>query len=109
MSRTFRDARAWLLRATGLDGGFGRPGSGDAWLLLGLAAVLIALGVWCRTVGFGFPPTFLFDEHHFVENARNYLNHAADWNDHPPLGKLFIAASIRVLRGSRRTPGASPP
>ena len=66
-------------------------------MLLGLAGVLIALGVWCRTVGFGFPSTFLFDEHHFVENARNYLNQAADWNDHPPLGKLFIAASIRAF------------
>ncbi|MES1208567.1 MAG: glycosyltransferase family 39 protein [Pseudomonadota bacterium] len=97
MARPSRDPRAWLLRSTGLDGGFGRAGSHDAWLLLGLAAVLIALGLWCRTVGFGFPPTFLFDEHHFVENARNYLNQAPDWNDHPPLGKLFIAASIRVF------------
>ena len=97
MSRTFRDARAWLLRATGLDAPFGKPGSADAWALLGLAAVLIALGIWCRTVGFGFPPTFLFDEHHFVENARNYLKHAPDWNDHPPLGKLLIAASIRAF------------
>jgi dolichyl-phosphate-mannose-protein mannosyltransferase len=48
-------------------------------------------------VGFGFPSTFLFDEHHFVENARNYLHGAPDWNDHPPLGKLFIAASIRAF------------
>jgi dolichyl-phosphate-mannose--protein O-mannosyl transferase len=56
--------------------------------------VLIGLGVFLRVHAFAFPQTFLFDEHHFVENARNYLRHQPDWNDHPPLGKLFIAASM---------------
>jgi dolichyl-phosphate-mannose--protein O-mannosyl transferase len=65
--------------------------------VLGIVAVLVAVGLWCRLVGFGFPSNFLFDEHHFVENARNYLQGVADWNDHPPLGKLFIAASIRAF------------
>lgn len=65
------------------------------WVLL--VAVLLALGAFLRVYAFDFPTSFLFDEHHFVENARNYLAHRADWNDHPPLGKLFIAASIRVF------------
>ncbi|HVV48192.1 MAG TPA: glycosyltransferase family 39 protein [Polyangia bacterium] len=61
-----------------------------------LALVLIVAGCALRLHAFRFPSTLLFDEVHFVENARNYLAGRADWNDHPPLGKLLIAASIRV-------------
>lgn len=57
----------------------------------------IALGIFLRSLSLGFPDTFLWDEHHFVENARNYLNGAADRNDHPPLGKLFIAGFMELL------------
>jgi len=64
--------------------------------LRALSAVLIALGAVLRVKNFELPPGFLFDEHHFVENARNYLAGRADWNDHPPLGKLFIAVAIRI-------------
>ena len=59
-----------------------------------VVCVLLASGVFLRLLNFGFPSTFLFDEHHFVENARNYLSGKPDWNDHPPLGKLIIALSI---------------
>ena len=58
-----------------------------------------------RLNAFGYPQSFQFDEHHFVENARNYLNHRADWNDHPPLGKLILAISIR-LGGDNSVSGA---
>jgi dolichyl-phosphate-mannose--protein O-mannosyl transferase len=58
---------------------------------------LFALGAYARLNAFGFPPSFQFDEHHFVENARNYLHHANDWNDHPPLGKLMMAWCMRTL------------
>ncbi len=64
--------------------------------LRALSAVLIALGAVLRVKNFDLPPGFLFDEHHFVENARNYLAGRPDWNDHPPLGKLFIAVAIRI-------------
>lgn len=65
---------------------------------LGVAcALLVTLGVLLRILGYAEPPTFTFDEHHFVENARNYLHGKNDWNDHPPLGKLLIAGGITLL------------
>lgn len=60
------------------------------------ALVTIALGIFARFWRLGFPAQFSFDEHHFVENARNYLHGKPDWNDHPPLGKLTMASSIEL-------------
>lgn len=62
-----------------------------------VAAVLLTCGVALRAVRLSFPGQMMFDELHFVENARNYLAGKPDWNDHPPLGKLILAASIRVF------------
>ena len=62
-----------------------------------LVAAMLLLGIVLRVHAFGYPDAFMFDEHHFVENARNYINNKADWNDHPPLGKLIIAQSIEML------------
>lgn len=59
--------------------------------------VLLVAGFALRLHDFSFPGHMTFDEHHFVENARNYLSGKHDWNDHPPLGKLFIALSIHVF------------
>lgn len=73
-----RDAR--LIRATQL-----------------LLAALIIGGVVARVYDFGYPNEFTWDEHHFVENARNLLEGRSDWNDHPPLGKLLIALGILAL------------
>lgn len=72
---------------------FAQWGSPRVVLLL----VLLAGGVAARFVNLQYPATLVFDEHHFVENARNYLAHRGDWNDHPPLGKLVLAASMRAL------------
>ncbi len=66
-----------------------------AWTAL--VGALFALGAWARVRHFAEPESFLFDEHHFVENARNYLAGRADWNDHPPLGKLVLALSIHMV------------
>lgn len=60
-------------------------------LFVWVALLVILAGLVARFWGLGFPARFSFDEHHFVENARNYLAGKADWNDHPPLGKLLIA------------------
>ncbi len=62
-----------------------------------VVAVLVLTGLLLRIHDFAFPGQFVFDEHHFVENARNYLSGRPDWNDHPPLGKLVIAFSIRIF------------
>ncbi|HEY5955429.1 MAG TPA: phospholipid carrier-dependent glycosyltransferase [Polyangiaceae bacterium] len=56
---------------------------------------LIAFGIYLRLNDFGYPPHLQFDEHHFVETARGYLKHQPDWNDHPPLGKLLLAAAMK--------------
>ncbi len=62
-----------------------------------IIGVLVLAGLALRLHDFSMPGTLLFDEFHFVENARNYLSGRADWNDHPPLGKLLIALSIRLF------------
>jgi dolichyl-phosphate-mannose--protein O-mannosyl transferase len=58
--------------------------------------------VWLRIQSLGFPAVFTWDEHHFVENARNYLAHRPDLNDHPPLGKLMIATALQALGDTSR-------
>ncbi len=62
-----------------------------------LLLTLIGAGLALRLHLFRFPSKFLFDEHHFVENARNYLQGRPDLNDHPPLGKLLIALSMQLF------------
>jgi dolichyl-phosphate-mannose-protein mannosyltransferase len=68
--------------------------------LLLACAIAVAFGVYLRVQQLGFPPTLSFDEHHFVENARNYLAGKPDWNDHPPLGKLLMAVSMSLIGDS---------
>ena len=68
--------------------------------VLALCVGLVALGVIWRLVDLDYPRTFSFDEHHFVRNARNYIGHLADWNDHPPLGKLVLVPGM-LLFGDR--------
>jgi dolichyl-phosphate-mannose--protein O-mannosyl transferase len=65
-----------------------------------LCVGLLCLGVIWRFVDLDYPRTFSFDEHHFVSNARNYIAHQADWNDHPPLGKLVLVPGM-LLWGDR--------
>lgn len=65
--------------------------------LFSLLILLCLVGVVLRFTGLEFPSGLTWDEHHFVKNARNYLRGEADWNDHPPLGKLAMALSISWL------------
>ncbi len=63
------------------------------------ASVLVALifaGAAARMQDLGYPHELGWDEHHFVENARNMLHGKSDWNDHPPLGKLLIAGGMLI-------------
>ena len=64
------------------------------YALSALCVGLLCLGFFWRLVGLDYPRTFSFDEHHFVSNARNYIDGRADWNDHPPLGKLVLVPGI---------------
>jgi dolichyl-phosphate-mannose--protein O-mannosyl transferase len=58
---------------------------------------MLCLGVIWRLIDLDYPRTFSFDEYHFVNNARNYIAHQADWNDHPPLGKLVLVPAMLVF------------
>jgi dolichyl-phosphate-mannose--protein O-mannosyl transferase len=62
-----------------------------------LCVGLLCLGIFWRFIDLDYPRTFSFDEHHFVSNARNYIAHRADWNDHPPLGKLVLVPAMLWL------------
>lgn len=66
-------------------------------VLLAACALLVVAGIGLRVQDLAFPAEFTFDERWFVRGARRYLAHQPDQNDHPPLGKLFIAASIALL------------
>jgi dolichyl-phosphate-mannose-protein mannosyltransferase len=90
LSRAARAFRHWLIPDD-------EPPSRVRTLVLLLCAVGIGLGVVWRFQGLHYPPTFSFDEHHFVQNARNYLRGLPDWNDHPPLGKLLMLPGMLLF------------
>lgn len=71
--------------------------AGSSRLWIGGAGACVLGGLWLRLYELWRPPFFAFDEHHFVENARNYLQRLPDFNDHPPLGKLLIALGISLF------------
>ena len=87
--RVARDPSTPLPRVSGSGPLSRRDGA-----LIVVSVALIALGVGLRVYHVAEPPGLAWDEHHFVTNAQNYLHHKADWNDHPPLGKLFITQCI---------------
>lgn len=68
----------------------------DAPLGIVLTA-MVALGLALRAHHLGVPDTLKWDEIHYVPTARSYLAHEYAWSDHPPLGKLIIALSIKLL------------
>ncbi|MBL8915398.1 MAG: phospholipid carrier-dependent glycosyltransferase [Archangium sp.] len=67
-----------------------------------LAAFLVVGGIAARLYAFTVPSGLIYDEHHFVSRARTYIAHQMDTNDHPPLGKLVIAASVSMLGDNAR-------
>ncbi len=69
----------------------------DSELTTVLVVGLIVAGVILRVQGVGAPPFFTFDEEPFATNARHYLVHAPDDNDHPPLGKLLQAVGLLLF------------
>lgn len=60
---------------------------------IALAGLLIAAGL-TRFWHLGRPSDIVFDEVHFVNQARHYLHGEPFLDPHPPLAKLLIAAGI---------------
>ncbi|HKD66442.1 MAG TPA: phospholipid carrier-dependent glycosyltransferase [Candidatus Binataceae bacterium] len=62
-----------------------------------IVVALLVVAVFLRFYRIGHPNEIVFDEVHFVGQARHYL-HAEDFLDpHPPLAKLLIALSIALF------------
>jgi len=85
----WRGVRSWLAR-TG-------SAVAEDWPLLFACVAMVSLGIFLRFWKLAHPSSMMFDEHHFVDNARNYLKTGADRNDHPPLGKLLIAVGMLLF------------
>jgi dolichyl-phosphate-mannose--protein O-mannosyl transferase len=62
-----------------------------------VAGAMVLFGYVLRRQNLGFPKVECWDEEHFVRNARAYLGAGLDLNDHPPLGKLLVAAGMKVF------------
>jgi Gpi18-like mannosyltransferase/4-amino-4-deoxy-L-arabinose transferase-like glycosyltransferase len=87
--------------ATGLEDwfGFDRTGCGLGWSRVDtlLLVSFIALGTISRFWRLSHPPSIVFDEVHFVTQARHYLHAEPFLDPHPPLAKLLIALGIGLF------------
>jgi Gpi18-like mannosyltransferase/predicted membrane-bound dolichyl-phosphate-mannose-protein mannosyltransferase len=69
------------------------------WIRPDTAALvaLVAAAAFTRFWHLGRPPEIVFDEVHFVAQARHYLRGEPFLDPHPPLAKLVIAAGIYLF------------
>jgi dolichyl-phosphate-mannose--protein O-mannosyl transferase/Gpi18-like mannosyltransferase len=65
----------------------------DAALMVILLSAAAAVRFW----HLGHPPEIVFDEVHFVGQARHYLRAEPFLDPHPPIAKLLIALSIELF------------
>jgi len=65
----------------------------DTAIITALIVVAAAIRFW----RIWFPAEIVFDEVHFVGQARNYLHARPFLDPHPPLAKLLIALSIAIF------------
>ncbi|HEX3409152.1 MAG TPA: phospholipid carrier-dependent glycosyltransferase [Candidatus Binataceae bacterium] len=65
----------------------------DSIVLLAILAIAGALRFW----NLGHPNELVFDEVHFVGQARHYLHGETFLDPHPPLAKLIIALGIKLF------------
>jgi dolichyl-phosphate-mannose-protein mannosyltransferase len=64
-----------------------------------LLIVLVTLGLHLAVIN--NPPQQMFDEQHYVPDAISIIQgHGTNRGEHPPLGKLLIAANIMMLQDS---------
>ena len=67
------------------------------WEYFGLL-LIIAVTLALHFAIINRPPTIVWDETYYVEDARNIINGAGDLRpEHPPLAKLFIVAGIHLF------------
>ncbi len=62
-----------------------------------IVAALIALAAATRLWHLGYPAEIVFDEVHFVAQARHYIRAEPFLDPHPPLAKLVITAGILLF------------
>jgi Gpi18-like mannosyltransferase/predicted membrane-bound dolichyl-phosphate-mannose-protein mannosyltransferase len=60
-------------------------------------AVLVAVGGFLRFWHLGHPAEIVFDEVHFVGQARHYIHGEPFLDPHPPIAKLLIAGGILLF------------
>ena len=100
------DTETWLrTRLAGFRAGF-RIGPAPAqtfvrlpWTALDTGLIILLTGVAAalRFWHIGHPPEIVFDEVHFVGQARHYLHGEPFLDPHPPIAKLVIAAGIYLF------------
>ncbi|MDO8648673.1 MAG: phospholipid carrier-dependent glycosyltransferase [Candidatus Peregrinibacteria bacterium] len=66
----------------------------QSWLLMSAVVVLSCLTLF---FGYGNPPNVFWDENYHIASAQKYLNGVYFMEQHPPLGKLLIAAGEKLL------------
>ncbi|HTY56148.1 MAG TPA: phospholipid carrier-dependent glycosyltransferase, partial [Candidatus Binataceae bacterium] len=62
-----------------------------------IIAILVVVAAAIRFWRLWFPNEIVFDEVHFVGQARHYLHNRQFLDPHPPLAKLLIAVSIKIF------------
>ncbi len=68
------------------------------WFWLGIFSIFL-LSAGLRFWGLSQFNTLVFDEVHFAQFANNYLIRKTFFENHPPLGKYFIAIGIWLTQG----------
>src|SRR6185437_14159172 len=72
----------------------------DGFYVLGIAA--IAYFTYFRN--YAAPPYLYWDENYHVASAQKYLSGVFFMENHPPLGKLLIAAGEALMKPNRQEP-----
>ncbi|HEY9701300.1 MAG TPA: phospholipid carrier-dependent glycosyltransferase, partial [Allocoleopsis sp.] len=67
------------------------------WFPLGIMGIFL-FSLTVRFWGLSRFNTLVFDEVHFAKFANNYLVHQRFFENHPPLGKYFIAVGIWLTK-----------
>ncbi len=73
------------------------PSTDDGKRLLLLLGLITGIGYFTYVHGFSNPPAFFWDENYHIASAQKYLNGVYFMEQHPPLGKLLIAAGEGIL------------